>query len=384
MEYKIFVGGLTVQTTEEDLEEYFSTLGSITQTAVIKNKLTGLSKCYAFVHTNDVRTYQRIISTRHTLNGRIIDCKDGFNRHENPSLFERLNSRKFFVGGLSPSTQDKHLEDYFKKFGEVFKAYVIIDPNTNRSKRFGFIIMQTEESVFRVMEQKVHIINGYSINCKKFDRSMPQSGSIGEATLGPPGLTSQDDECYDDCSPFVNGDSSGYSWEDSLNPAQALAAPIAISSHLVQLTPNSKPYIPDQGPPSPFKVFAQSEEPEGEFQDGGPDEDDPDYLMSEKLLLMSTAAPADSKSLHLKYCGPNSSLSAVYDINNYSQTPDQEQADQQSTTRFNFCAQKDIYDKCQDNFNKVGRLKTSEDGFPSHEQAMKEFGFFSARPYTQH
>lgn len=172
-EYKIFVGGLTIQTTEADLEDYFEGFGSIKQVAIIKNKQTGLSKCYAFLLANDKRTYERILSEKpHRLNGRIIDCKDGFNKEDNPALFEKLNNRKIFVGGLSPNTQDHHLADHFGQFGAVFKAYVIIDPKTKRSKRFGFIIMQEEASVEKAITQPSHKINGTVINCKRFDRSV--------------------------------------------------------------------------------------------------------------------------------------------------------------------------------------------------------------------
>lgn len=184
-EYKIFVGGLTVQTTEEDLENYFSTFGQITQVAIIKNKVTGLSKCYAFVHSTDPRTYQRIIGSKHTLNGRIIDCKDGFNKEENPALLHQLNKRKLFVGGLSVATDDQQLTKYFSDFGEVFKGYVIIDPKTKRSKRFGFVIMQDEASVEKVLLQTSHVVNGTTINCKRFDRTSLEAASKAEEAPKP-------------------------------------------------------------------------------------------------------------------------------------------------------------------------------------------------------
>ena len=356
MEYKIFVGGLTVQTTEEDLEEYFSSIGSITQTAVIKNKVTGLSKCYAFVHTNDVRTYQRIISTRHTLNGRIIDCKDGFNRHENPFLFEKLNSRKFFVGGLAPSTQDKHLEEYFQKFGPVFKAYVIMDPNTNRSKRFGFIIMETEESVFRVLEQKVHIINGYSINCKRFDRSMPENGAQSDGLSGPPGLSQlKEDFSIDNGQSHWSEHPSGC-FEDWAEKPQG-------NPNLLNLTPASKPFVPEQ-PAFPQNVFAQAD-PETDIQDGAPDEDYEESKLSEKISMMCAHLPPDAKSLHLRYLGYIRSGSSAYNIDNYSQSSASEEI--KSSTRYNFCAQKTFYEKCNENFLKMNKPKPPGD--PSHEGA---------------
>lgn len=175
-DYKIFVGGLTVSTLESDLEEYFAAFGQVNQIAIIRNKQTGLSKCYAFIHTSEKRTYERILSQKHYIQGRMIDCKDGFSRGENPQLFEKMNNKKFFVGGLSAATTDKNLLDYFIKFGQVFKAYVIVDPNTNRSKRFGFVIMESQKGVDDVMAAGKHVINGFSVNCKRFDRAVGDKG----------------------------------------------------------------------------------------------------------------------------------------------------------------------------------------------------------------
>jgi RNA-binding protein Musashi len=154
--------------------------------AIIKNKVTGLSKCYAFVHSTDPRTYQRIIESKHRLNGRIIDCKDGFNKEENPALLTQLNKRKLFVGGLSVSTDDEQLTNYFSGFGEVFKGYVIIDPKTKRSKRFGFVIMKDEASVDKVLAQSSHVVNGTTINCKRFDRSSLEPANKQEETQRAP------------------------------------------------------------------------------------------------------------------------------------------------------------------------------------------------------
>lgn len=173
-DFKIFVGGLTVTTVEADLEQYFAAFGPVNQVAIIRNKQTGLSKCYAFIHTSDKRTYHRILNQKHYIQGRMIDCKDGFSREENPQLFEKMNSKKFFVGGLSVATADKNLHEYFSRFGSVFKAYVIVDPNTNRSKRFGFVIMDSEQGVDTVMNGGKHTINGSIVNCKRFDRSISE------------------------------------------------------------------------------------------------------------------------------------------------------------------------------------------------------------------
>ena len=48
-EYTLFVGRLNPNTNEETLEEYFSRFGSIRKVTVVRDIVTGMSKCYAFI-----------------------------------------------------------------------------------------------------------------------------------------------------------------------------------------------------------------------------------------------------------------------------------------------------------------------------------------------
>jgi len=55
-------------------------------------------------------------------------------------------SKKLFVGGLSWGTDDVRLRDAFERYGEVTDAKVITDRETGRSRGFGFVTFQSDES----------------------------------------------------------------------------------------------------------------------------------------------------------------------------------------------------------------------------------------------
>jgi RNA recognition motif-containing protein len=148
--------------------EHFSQQGEITDVVIIRAKPKNISKGYGFVSTADRETYERILASRQELNGRVLDCFPGFKKAGHRELYQSLCDRKIFVGGFAADTTDQDLWDYFIRFGAVHKAYVIRDPNTNRSRKFGFVVMQQEEDADRVLECKYHLIKNVVITIKRF------------------------------------------------------------------------------------------------------------------------------------------------------------------------------------------------------------------------
>ncbi|OGZ27335.1 MAG: RNA-binding protein [Candidatus Nealsonbacteria bacterium RIFOXYB1_FULL_40_15] len=61
-------------------------------------------------------------------------------------------AKKLYVGGLSYSTTEDSLRNYFSEAGTVESATVIIDRLSGRSKGFGFVEMSTEEEAQKAIE----------------------------------------------------------------------------------------------------------------------------------------------------------------------------------------------------------------------------------------
>jgi RNA recognition motif-containing protein len=67
MAMKLYVGGLAYSVTEQELEDYFGTVGKVVSTAVIKDRDSGQSKGFGFVEMEDEEAGKKAIAE---LNGK--------------------------------------------------------------------------------------------------------------------------------------------------------------------------------------------------------------------------------------------------------------------------------------------------------------------------
>ena len=62
-------------------------------------------------------------------------------------------SSKLFVGNLSVDTSSDELRTLFSEVGVVESCQVITDPNSGRSKGFGFVHMDSQEAAHTAREK---------------------------------------------------------------------------------------------------------------------------------------------------------------------------------------------------------------------------------------
>lgn len=61
--------------------------------------------------------------------------------------------KKIYVGNLPYSVDDSTLQQEFGKFGSVTSAKVVTDPQSGRSKGFGFVEMESDEAAAAAIEK---------------------------------------------------------------------------------------------------------------------------------------------------------------------------------------------------------------------------------------
>lgn len=70
---------------------------------------------------------------------------------------------KLFIGGISWDTNEDHLREYFRKYGEVVEAVIMKDRVTGRARGFGFVVFADPAVAERVVMEK-HTIDGRMVS----------------------------------------------------------------------------------------------------------------------------------------------------------------------------------------------------------------------------
>jgi RNA recognition motif-containing protein len=84
MSNKLYVGNLSFDTTEMDLQDTFAEAGSVTEVALMQDKFTGKSRGFAFVTMSSAEEAQKAISLFHgkTVQGRALTVNEARPREE--------------------------------------------------------------------------------------------------------------------------------------------------------------------------------------------------------------------------------------------------------------------------------------------------------------
>lgn len=94
---KLYVGNLSFETTENDLQDLFEQHGTVNEVNLMMDRMTGKSRGFAFITMNDAEQAKAAMSATNgkELNGRALNVNEARPREERP----RSNgSRRSFSG----------------------------------------------------------------------------------------------------------------------------------------------------------------------------------------------------------------------------------------------------------------------------------------------
>jgi len=180
---KIFVGGLSWQTTEESLRWHFEQYGPVASVEVMRNRQTGEPRGFAFVVFEAAATVDAVMEAgNHEVNHKIVDVKRAQARgvappsiHENRLQQQHQQqqhqsssqnqqptneSGKVFIGGIPHHVDKEELSVIMEQFGTVIDSIIMQDTATGRSRGFGFITFSTSEAAQKAIDNQPINIHG--------------------------------------------------------------------------------------------------------------------------------------------------------------------------------------------------------------------------------
>lgn len=222
---KVFVGGLSRETTTNGLRGYFERFGDISDCVVMKDRSTGAPRGFGFVTYASQTIADRVVLHRHVIDGKEVEAKPAVPRDSDalstrgnevstapqgtacsgsampsqshpsatsgpppstaqgsspPTSSSEYSSKKIFVGGLSHDTSEQDFIGYFSHFGQVVDCVIMCDPHTRKPRGFGFITYESVKSLDRVCSHKFHNLNGKRVEVK---RAIPQERIAAEDAM---------------------------------------------------------------------------------------------------------------------------------------------------------------------------------------------------------
>lgn len=160
---KIFVGGISADVTNEDLQSHFSTFGEVAQAQVKIDRTTGRSRGFAFVEFGSAEACKKALNDREqSIKGKTCEIKPAKSRE----------NKKVFVGGLPADHPEEELRKYFEQFGKVDDVEWPFDKQTKARRNFAFIVFEEEEATDKAVANPKHIFSDRECDVKK---AVPQS-----------------------------------------------------------------------------------------------------------------------------------------------------------------------------------------------------------------
>ncbi|XP_057512209.1 heterogeneous nuclear ribonucleoprotein 1-like [Actinidia eriantha] len=185
---KLFIGGISWDTNEDRLREYFQNFGAVVEAVIMKDRKTGRARGFGFVVFTDPAVAERVVREKHILDGRTVEAKKAVPRDDQHVLSRNTGSlqgspgpactKKIFVGGLASTVTESDFKMYFDQFGSITDVVVMYDHNTQRPRGFGFITYDSEEAVEKVLLKTFHELNGKLVEVK---RAVPKELSPGSS-----------------------------------------------------------------------------------------------------------------------------------------------------------------------------------------------------------
>ena len=172
-EHKLYIGNLSWNSTDEDLQEIFGEF-NVVEASVVMDRNTGRSRGFAFVTLASAEDMERAMAATNGVDVdgrelRVSQAQTAGERRDRPMRMDGerrpqrnrdADNRRVYFGNLSWGMDHLDLQDLCGEFGSVEDSRLITDRETGRSRGFGFVTMSSEAEADEVVAQ----LNGQDVD----------------------------------------------------------------------------------------------------------------------------------------------------------------------------------------------------------------------------
>eukprot|EP00088_Acartia_fossae_P067941 TRINITY_DN8529_c0_g1_i2.p1 TRINITY_DN8529_c0_g1~~TRINITY_DN8529_c0_g1_i2.p1 ORF type:complete len:602 (+),score=186.33 TRINITY_DN8529_c0_g1_i2:114-1919(+) len=181
-ESKIFVGNLDENDTKDDLRNCFERFGNILDAFIMKDGVTGKSKCFGFVVFDSVKSMENCLANKpHRMGRNELEVKRAapkkqygpgmkrkFDEDEDDVVEgEHILLRKLYVGSIPISFREDEVQEYFEKFGKTVECELQKYRDTGKSKGMCFITFEKASTVDAVQAAGPHKLGNKTLEVKR-------------------------------------------------------------------------------------------------------------------------------------------------------------------------------------------------------------------------
>lgn len=235
---KVFVGGLSWDTTNDGLRAYFSKYGTVIDAVIMRDRASGRSRGFGFVTFAEENAAEQVaLETNHVLDNRAIEAKRAVSREE--MAVRGSKTKKVFVGGLAMTVTEEDFRRHFERYGAVAESQIMFERDSGRPRGFGFVTFEHEDSVDRVLADH-HELGGKVVEVKKAEPKRSFATSAPAVPNGPLRATGSSTMAVPTTPPLAN-------------PAAAAIAAATVAAAAVSANnPNSALFSPFLGNPMAY------------------------------------------------------------------------------------------------------------------------------------
>lgn len=156
-ETKLYVGNLSYETTTEDLQEFFSQYGEVSDVYIPYDRDTGSSRGFGFLSMATEAANTAIEQANgYELQGRQIQVNESLPKGQQAPRRGgggvKTDEVKIYVGNVPFDTPEESVVELFNDYGPVIDFYMPIDRNFGRPRGFAFVTLPADSASTAIEE----------------------------------------------------------------------------------------------------------------------------------------------------------------------------------------------------------------------------------------